>query len=328
MAPVKKIIPNVWQKGSLTFLFVAVMVTAVYIATFFLLYPIFGAPIGSLILLPVLLLTWVYGLAVGIIAPIVAFFINLSLMRVVIGSIPPHFLIATLTGHIVTLIVAVVVGQYHNLTKQLKNKLHKQHQIEEDLRQNQLFLKGSLNSSLDGITIFRSLRDSAGQIIDFEWVMANPASEKLVGRSESYLIGRRLLEEMPGTREAGLFEKYVQVVETGAPFLHEHYYNYDGIDNWFRAQTVKTADGFTVTFSAITEHKLAEKVLQESESQYRLISENLRDLICLHELDGTFFFISPSMEDLFGYPADHFLGQTPFHLSAPKMLKFFTPNSI
>jgi PAS domain S-box-containing protein len=326
MAPVKKIISNLGQKGSLTFLFVAGTATAVYIATFLLLYPILGAPVGSLILLPILFLAWVYGLTVGVIAAIVAFFINLGLIQLVMDVVPPSFVIATLTGHIVTLIVAVVVGLHHSLAKQLKSRLHKQHQIEDALRQNQLFLKGSLNSSLDGIMIFRSLRDSAGQIIDFEWVMANPASEKLVGRSESYLIGKRLLEEMPGNKETGLFERYVQVVETGAPFLHEHYYNYDGIDNWFKAQTVKTGDGFTVTFSAITEQKLAEKVLQESESQYRLISENLRDLICLHELDGTFFFISSSMKDLFGYPADHFLGQKPFHLFRPEDAKVFDSN--
>jgi PAS domain-containing protein len=66
-------------------------------------------------------------------------------------------------------------------------------------------LASVLTSSLDGIMAFRSVRDEAGKIVDFEWLLANPASEALTGRKTHELIGKRLLEEMPGNREEGLF---------------------------------------------------------------------------------------------------------------------------
>lgn len=75
-------------------------------------------------------------------------------------------------------------------------------------------LAGVVDSSQDGIMAFRSRRDSRGQIVDFEWVVANPAAQRIVGRGSDELLGRGLLEVMPGNLESGLFDRYVAVVET------------------------------------------------------------------------------------------------------------------
>ena len=81
--------------------------------------------------------------------------------------------------------------------------------------------------------------------------------------------------------------------------------------------------------SARLKYELHEKgriqnFLSESESQYRLVSDNLKDLICLHELDGTFSYISPSMQEMFGFPPEHFLGQKPFRLFRSEDIKIFS----
>ena len=51
----------------------------------------------------------------------------------------------------------------------------------------------------------------------------------------------------------------------------------------------------------ITEKKLTEEKLRRQEEQYKLVSENSGDVIGLHNLDGSFVFISPSVYRLLGY---------------------------
>lgn len=59
----------------------------------------------------------------------------------------------------------------------------------------------------------------------------------------------------------------------------------------------------------ITDKRKAEKALEDSERRYRLISENSRDLICLHDLDGKCNFVSPSITYLTGYAPGELLNR-------------------
>lgn len=118
---------------------------------------------------------------------------------------------------------------------------------------NRMYLEAVLNSSVNGIMAFRSVRDETGAILDFEWTLVNKAAEAMTGRTADYLIGRLLTEEMPGNRTEGLFDHYVQVVENGVPLNLEHHYKHDNIVSWFHTVALKMGDGFVVTFADITE---------------------------------------------------------------------------
>lgn len=65
-------------------------------------------------------------------------------------------------------------------------------------------------------------------------------------------------------------------------------------------------------FRDVTAQKVAELQLTESAERFRLISENMHDLIALHALDGTLLYCSPSTHTLLGYDADQSLGRQPF----------------
>lgn len=127
-------------------------------------------------------------------------------------------------------------------------------------KQTETLLAGVLMSSLDGIAVFRAVRDSDGKIVDFGWLFANPQVEVLLQRPIDTLIGQRLLDVLPGNRDLGLFDSYVQVVETGVPASHEFFYDHDNIQGWFQNTAVKLDDGFTVTFRDITQQKAAEEM--------------------------------------------------------------------
>ncbi len=127
-----------------------------------------------------------------------------------------------------------------------------------------------LDSSLNAIMAFSSVRDNQGVIVDFTWQLVNQQAADSVGRKPEELIGKRLLEEMPQNKELGLFERYCTVVDEDQPIAFEIQYTGENINNWFQIQAVKLNDGFVVTFIDITESKNVEAELTR---QKHLLSE-------------------------------------------------------
>ncbi|WP_413160159.1 PAS domain S-box protein [Capilliphycus salinus ALCB114379] len=177
--------------------------------------------------------------------------------------------------------IIAAIGVNRDITETVK--------IREELKTSQMLLSGVLNSSLDGIMAFKSVRDERGKIIDFEWLLCNPSACEIVGRTESELLGKRMLEELPGHYEVGLFDRYVEVVETGEPQEHEFYYEYDGIKSWFMNIAVKLADGFAVTFRNITRTKESELQLiqlnDELESRLSQLQQRNQEILLLSQMN-------------------------------------------
>ena len=56
---------------------------------------------------------------------------------------------------------------------------------------------------------------------------------------------------------------------------------------------------------------------QDSEARYRLLAQNMNDLVCLHDLDGRYLYVSPSCENLLGYSYTEMLGKDPYEFFHP-----------
>jgi PAS domain S-box-containing protein len=79
--------------------------------------------------------------------------------------------------------------------------------------------------------------------------------------------------------------------------------------------------GAVVTFRDITRRKRAEEALRKSEARFRLLAEKMSDLVCLHEPDGRYVYISPSCRRLLGYEPEELLGTDPYDLCHPEDLQ-------
>jgi PAS domain S-box-containing protein len=78
---------------------------------------------------------------------------------------------------------------------------------------------------------------------------------------------------------------------------------------------IQALEGF---ITDITERTLADERVRESENRYKLLAENMRDLVCLHDLDGKYLYVSPSAETLLGYTPDELVGTSPYNLFHPE----------
>ena len=142
----------------------------------------------------------------------------------------------------------------------------------QELQHSQLLLSSVLDSSIDGIIAFKSVRDERGSITDFEWLLVNPTAEKIARRNANELIGKCLLVEMPGSHNTGLFDFYVRVVETTNSQETELYYDDGSLQGWFQIVAVKLGDGLAVTFRDITERKQTEAAIQKANQELQRLA--------------------------------------------------------
>jgi len=75
----------------------------------------------------------------------------------------------------------------------------------------------------------------------------------------------------------------------------------------------------TVSFGRdITEQKLAENALKQSEKDYRDLFNNATDAIYVQDREGHFLNVNQGAVEMYGYPKEFFIGKTPEFLSAPR----------
>ena len=157
----------------------------------------------------------------------------------------------------------------------------------------------------------------------------NPAAEQMLGYEPGELTGRHQHDIFRHLRDDG-----VPYPEDDCPVhaalrdgrVHassdEVFWRKDGTT--FPVEYVSTpirqhgeVVGAVVTFRDITQRRRAEEALRESETRFRLLAEKTSDLICLHEPDGRYVYVSPSCRRLLGYEPDELLGTDPYELFHP-----------
>lgn len=191
--------------------------------------------------------------------------------------------------------------------QKLQQKLKEQN---FQLQQSQSLLASILNSSLDSVVAYSAVRNSEGNIVDFQWLLINPAAEKFYGLLLNEIVGKNLLAELSQVRNNGLFDLYVSVVETGETVDREFSYEHqrDTIV-WLHLVAVKLNDGLAVTFRNITARKQAEIALRDSEERFRAIFEQAAVGIAKTALGGQFMRVNPGFCQIVGYPESELLQQ-------------------
>lgn len=131
-------------------------------------------------------------------------------------------------------------------------------------------LQSILDTTLLQMSVLKAVRDTKGDIYNFEIISVNKELERITGRTD--LVGKLYASEYPGVKEVGLINLMIETVETGHPHQMEYYYAHEGFANWFSCMFVKLDDGVVATNMDITARKQAEDdrfknyvLLQQSE---------------------------------------------------------------
>lgn len=149
-----------------------------------------------------------------------------------------------------------------------------------------LLLNSIFDSALHGIIAFTSIRDENKQIVDFKFQMVNRIAAQIIQKEVDELNAMTLLSALPGNKESGLFDAYIDVVESGVPYDTTLYYNYDDIEDWFKISAAKNQDGFIVTFLDISDLKRQEQELIKKQKALKEANSELEQFayIASHDL--------------------------------------------
>ncbi|MFQ4139555.1 PAS domain S-box protein [Nodosilinea sp. PGN35] len=91
----------------------------------------------------------------------------------------------------------------------------------------------------------------------------------------------------------------------------------EGLAHAFNAMAARLEASFGDLQRSKAEIEHAHAEIQQQAALFRLMAENVSDLVCLHGLDGRFLYVSPSAEWLLGYTPDALVGLQPCSLAHP-----------
>ena len=127
-------------------------------------------------------------------------------------------------------------------------------------------LAAFMNASIDAFVSFDKNLNLLG---------INPAGERLVGLTKETArasIGRNLLELLPYIAKTERYEKYLNVLKTGEPFIADDLVMHPTFGNiHLSVKAFKAGDGLGIIASDITERKRIEDALANSEEWHRAL---------------------------------------------------------
>jgi PAS domain S-box-containing protein len=174
----------------------------------------------------------------------------------------------------------ILKGHYSRLVPAINRELreaairNEKAQSEQALRESEERFRSLFENMLDGYAYCEGILEN-NQLVDFKYVAVNSALYRLTGLAN--ITGKKISEVIPGLRVSNprLFEIYGNVIKSGIPEKFEEYLEPLGI--YLSICVYSTGKKhFVAVFENITERKLAEETLRESESNLREAQEIAR----------------------------------------------------
>ena len=187
--------------------------------------------------------------------------------------------------------------------------ISKRKQMEEETKRAEIRLREVFKFMKGGGGVYQAVDDGEDFIIvDF----CRPDLEDLRTNNES-LIGQRILDVFPASREYGLFDVFQRVWKTGVSEQHPvTIYDGNEITGWRENYVYRLSSGEIVAlYEDITEKKQLELALLDNWKLFRTIFEISPDPVNITRLDdGKFIVVNQRFLELTGFTKSEVIGKT------------------
>jgi PAS domain S-box-containing protein len=168
----------------------------------------------------------------------------------------------------------------------------------------------------DGLACCQMIFEDNYKPVDFVYLKVNAAFEKITGLSKEQVIGKKVSQAIPGTREAHpeLIERYGRVALTGKSENFDIFFK--PLSLWLHVSTYSTEKGhFVAIFENIDDRKKAEEALKESEERFSKAFTNSQAASAITRFeDGLYIDVNESFVRLSEFTKDELIGHTPWEL--------------
>ena len=160
-------------------------------------------------------------------------------------------------------------------------------------------------------------------LIGFDWtcLYLNEIAAQHIQDKHENLIGRNMLEIFPDHAKMPFFPHYRQCMEERIPQQFEEPITFpDGKTCWYRFNVEPVPEGIFVLSLDITERKLSEEALRESEERWRSLVSATPDFIALHDREGHYLFLNHFAQ---GFTEKDVIGTTLYQYLLPESVELF-----
>jgi PAS domain S-box-containing protein len=186
---------------------------------------------------------------------------------------------------------------------------------EDALKKSEEDYRLMVQNALSAVAVHSIVLDACGKPIDYVFLSVNPAFEQHTGLRAKDVIGRRATEVLPGVEDTRLIEIFGGVAITGESASFE--LHAEAMGRYYLVNAYRVAEGqVAAAFMDITERKLAEQALVESEQRLRCITDAARDAIVMMDSRGTVSYWNSAAESLFGHSRAEAIGKDVHELLA------------
>ena len=150
------------------------------------------------------------------------------------------------------------------------------------------------------ISTLESMRDGFVSL-DSEWryTYMNNIAGKIFGREPSEMIGKHIWTEFPEGVGQPFHLAYEKAMKEQEPiFLEEYYKPYN---KWFENRIYPNKNGLSIFFTDITERKLSEQKLRESEEKFRSIFSSTPVPLAVNDSELNILLLNDVFVETFGY---------------------------
>ncbi|PEN13206.1 hypothetical protein CRI94_11230 [Longibacter salinarum] len=200
-------------------------------------------------------------------------------------------------------------GIIRDVTEAHENKLQ--------LEQSEETYRDLIDHASDAIYV----QDASGRFLDL-----SRGAIEMYGYSREEMIGQTpAFVSAPGRNDLDLLDERFNRALNGEPQRFEFWGERADGSVFPKEVRLQRATYFgqpvVVAFALdITDRKAAEEALRNSEERYRLVIQNMKEVVMLHDVDGETLWASPSVEDVFGLTPAEAKNQNIFDIIHPSDL--------
>ena len=189
----------------------------------------------------------------------------------------------------------------------ISDMVHRQEQLKEQ----QLQLRLTLDSLLDPHVLLDVVRDHAGVGCDFRFADANETALHVLQATKEKLLGSSLLSILPGINDSPLMDFLRQAVTSVDDLVLDDVADPTGslvpANGFVELRTIRVNGVLSLTWRDVTiRHQMMQR-MAASEQQHRFLTENASDVVMLVR-HGLIEWISPSLNRMLAWSPGRWVG--------------------